>query len=160
MPASRPSAPPQIVYFDIEADGQPLGRIEMTLRADVVPKTAENFRALCTGEQRQRARARSRMDAAASQGVPAPLSHKQGVPAPLPTMPMRLCAPGTRNVQRLAHASARSSQAPRAAANAHRAPCAAPRAPAGEKGVGKSGKPLHFKGSTFHRVINDFMCQG
>lgn len=28
----------------------------------------------------------------------------------------------------------------------------------GEKGVGKSGKPLHFKGSTFHRVITDFMC--
>ena len=30
----------------------------------------------------------------------------------------------------------------------------------GEKGIGKSGKPLHFKGSTFHRVITDFMCQG
>merc|ERR1719277_2398309 len=30
----------------------------------------------------------------------------------------------------------------------------------GEKGMGKSGKPLHFKGSAFHRVINDFMCQG
>merc|ERR1711998_685391 len=30
----------------------------------------------------------------------------------------------------------------------------------GEKGPGKSGKPLHFKGSTFHRVITQFMCQG
>merc|ERR1712203_1137106 len=30
----------------------------------------------------------------------------------------------------------------------------------GEKGTGKSGKPLHFKGSMFHRVIPDFMCQG
>ena len=54
------------------------GRIEMTLRADVVPRTAENFRALCTGE----------------------------------------------------------------------------------KGTGKSGKPLHFKNSAFHRVISNFMCQG
>merc|ERR1712079_352175 len=58
--------------------GESAGRIEMELRADVVPKTAENFRALCTGE----------------------------------------------------------------------------------KGVGKSGKNLHFKGSAFHRVITDFMCQG
>ena len=30
----------------------------------------------------------------------------------------------------------------------------------GEKGVGKSGKPLHFKGSVFHRIIPQFMCQG
>eukprot|EP00227_Mantoniella_beaufortii_P021596 CAMPEP_0197591844 /NCGR_PEP_ID=MMETSP1326-20131121/13948_1 /TAXON_ID=1155430 /ORGANISM="Genus nov. species nov., Strain RCC2288" /LENGTH=79 /DNA_ID=CAMNT_0043157407 /DNA_START=72 /DNA_END=308 /DNA_ORIENTATION=- len=67
-----------VVFFDIEIGGKAAGRIEMTLRADVVPKTAENFRALCTGE----------------------------------------------------------------------------------KGKGTSGKPLHFKGSSFHRVINDFMCQG
>jgi peptidylprolyl isomerase len=67
-----------VVYFDMTIGGQPAGRIEMTLRSDVVPKTAENFRALCTGE----------------------------------------------------------------------------------KGQGRSGKPLHFKGSSFHRVINNFMCQG
>lgn len=30
----------------------------------------------------------------------------------------------------------------------------------GEKGVGKSGKPLHFKGSKFHRIIPEFMIQG
>mmetsp|Transcript_44231 Transcript_44231/g.146559 ORF Transcript_44231/g.146559 Transcript_44231/m.146559 type:complete len:172 (+) Transcript_44231:59-574(+) len=69
---------PAVVFFDMTIGGAPAGRIEMTLRADVVPKTAENFRALCTGE----------------------------------------------------------------------------------KGTGKSGKQLHFKGSSFHRVITNFMCQG
>jgi len=67
-----------VVFFDMTIGGEPAGRIEMTLRADMVPKTAENFRCLCTGE----------------------------------------------------------------------------------KGTGKSGKALHFKGSTFHRVIPSFMCQG
>jgi cyclophilin family peptidyl-prolyl cis-trans isomerase len=39
------------VFFDISAGGQPQGRVIMELRPDVVPKTAENFRALCTGEK-------------------------------------------------------------------------------------------------------------
>ena len=30
----------------------------------------------------------------------------------------------------------------------------------GEKGTGRSGKPLHYKGSTFHRIIPGFMAQG
>jgi cyclophilin family peptidyl-prolyl cis-trans isomerase len=30
----------------------------------------------------------------------------------------------------------------------------------GERGIGRSGMPLSFKGSPFHRVIQDFMCQG
>ena len=30
----------------------------------------------------------------------------------------------------------------------------------GEKGMGKSGKPLHYKGSKFHRIIPQFMLQG
>merc|ERR1711943_46496 len=40
-----------IVFFDMTIGGAPAGRIEMTIRADVAPKTAENFRALCTGEK-------------------------------------------------------------------------------------------------------------
>merc|ERR1719263_1800337 len=74
----KPPSTMTVVYFDMTIGGAPAGRIEMTLREDVVPKTAENFRALCTGE----------------------------------------------------------------------------------KGMGKMGKPLHFKGSAFHRVITNFMCQG
>jgi cyclophilin family peptidyl-prolyl cis-trans isomerase len=70
-------APLPRCYFDMSVGGTPVGRITFELRSDVVPRTCENFRALCTGE----------------------------------------------------------------------------------KGVGRSGKPLTYKGSTFHRVIPNFMCQ-
>ncbi|KAI5185870.1 peptidyl-prolyl isomerase F (cyclophilin D) [Nematocida homosporus] len=49
MAATKSSRPK--VFFDITIGGQPAGRIEMVLDSDIVPKTAENFRALCTGEK-------------------------------------------------------------------------------------------------------------
>mmetsp|Transcript_87187 Transcript_87187/g.182458 ORF Transcript_87187/g.182458 Transcript_87187/m.182458 type:complete len:519 (+) Transcript_87187:163-1719(+) len=39
------------VYLELNLDGQSAGRLEIELFADVVPQTAENFRALCTGER-------------------------------------------------------------------------------------------------------------
>lgn len=66
------------VFFDIQIGEDTPERIEIELFKTHVPKTAENFRALCTGE----------------------------------------------------------------------------------KGVGKLGKPLHYKASHFHRLIKEFMLQG
>uniref|UniRef100_A0A8C5L7M3 E3 SUMO-protein ligase RanBP2 n=1 Tax=Jaculus jaculus TaxID=51337 RepID=A0A8C5L7M3_JACJA len=40
-----------VVFFDVCADGEPLGRITMELFSNIVPQTAENFRVLCTGEK-------------------------------------------------------------------------------------------------------------
>ena len=48
--AGAPLAP-RLQRGDVAANGTPLGRIVMDLRADVVPKTAENFRAVCIGKK-------------------------------------------------------------------------------------------------------------
>ncbi|XP_048456499.1 peptidyl-prolyl cis-trans isomerase D isoform X4 [Rhincodon typus] len=79
-PKVKPSAAANPrVYLDVSITGERAGRIVLELFADVCPKTAENFRALCTGE----------------------------------------------------------------------------------KGIGPTtGKPLHFKGCPFHRIIRKFMIQG
>jgi peptidylprolyl isomerase len=66
------------VALDVSIGGKPAGTLTLELFADTVPKTAENFRALCTGE----------------------------------------------------------------------------------KGMGKSGKPLSYAGTPFHRIIQGFMIQG
>lgn len=76
---NRKARPNPQVFLDLTLGGRPVGRVVFELFADTVPKTAENFRSLCTGE----------------------------------------------------HGSSSAS-----------------------------GRPLHYKGSCFHRVISGFMAQG
>nr|XP_026251718.1 peptidyl-prolyl cis-trans isomerase D [Urocitellus parryii] len=51
-PEAKPSNPSNPrVFFDVDIGEERVGRIVLELFADIVPKTAENFRALCTGEK-------------------------------------------------------------------------------------------------------------
>ncbi|XP_010352501.1 peptidyl-prolyl cis-trans isomerase E isoform X3 [Rhinopithecus roxellana] len=50
-PAAKKARSNPQVYMDIKIGNKPAGRIQMLLRSDVVPMTAENFRCLCTHEK-------------------------------------------------------------------------------------------------------------
>lgn len=50
-PLNRKNPKNPIVFMDILIGGIPAGRVIMELYSDIVPKTAENFRCLCTGEK-------------------------------------------------------------------------------------------------------------
>ena len=49
------------VFFEIAIDGTSAGRIEFELFADIVPRTAENFRCLCTGEMGRSQKTKQRL---------------------------------------------------------------------------------------------------
>ncbi|KAG2493946.1 hypothetical protein HYH03_007876 [Edaphochlamys debaryana] len=51
MPLKKRDPANPVVFLDITVGGEAIGRVLLELYADVVPKTAENFRALCTGEK-------------------------------------------------------------------------------------------------------------
>mmetsp|Transcript_11296 Transcript_11296/g.21398 ORF Transcript_11296/g.21398 Transcript_11296/m.21398 type:complete len:186 (+) Transcript_11296:46-603(+) len=49
----QPNPKNPVVFFDVSIGGQPAGRVQFELWADLSPKTAENFRQFCTGEYRK-----------------------------------------------------------------------------------------------------------
>ncbi|KAJ7188853.1 cyclophilin-like domain-containing protein [Mycena filopes] len=65
MSSTRP-----IVFMDINIGETPAGRLKMELFNDIVPKTAENFRQLCTGEYRVNSRPQGYKNATFHRVVP------------------------------------------------------------------------------------------
>jgi len=50
-PLGEPNASNPKCFFDMSVGGKSVGRVVMEIKKDVVPKTAENFVQLCTGEK-------------------------------------------------------------------------------------------------------------
>ncbi|KAJ8452695.1 hypothetical protein Cgig2_005031 [Carnegiea gigantea] len=99
------------VFFDIEIDGKPAGRIIMGLFGKTVPKTAGKAFIFFN-----------------KHGIP--LNSSCGIDNDFSFLFLFPCVENFRALS------------------------------TGEKGIGKSGKSLHYKGSTFHRIIPSFMIQG
>ncbi|KAJ3813951.1 cyclophilin-like domain-containing protein [Lentinula lateritia] len=59
-----------VVFMDINIGETPAGRLKMELFSDIVPKTAENFRQLCTGEFRVNSRPQGYKNATFHRYVP------------------------------------------------------------------------------------------
>lgn len=50
-PLGEPNPDNPVVFLQISVGGVDLGRIEIELKEDITPKTANNYKQLCTGEQ-------------------------------------------------------------------------------------------------------------
>ncbi|KAF5349956.1 hypothetical protein D9756_009246 [Leucocoprinus leucothites] len=70
MSSNSTSSQRPIVFMDIQIGETPAGRMKFELFSDVVPKTAENFRQLCTGEYRVNSRPQGYKNATFHRVVP------------------------------------------------------------------------------------------